>query len=294
MRRKKRGLLKWFVAGVFLLLAGLLVFLLRTKFWNRDGKLAVVVDGGEDVIISLYDAGAGSRTDVVIPGKTQVLAAYGLGTWKLESLWKLGTDEKTGGSLITRSVAKNFGLPVFVWWDALSTGDKIRIKLFGLFNRNGKDAIYLRETGYLKKAVFVDGEEGYVVNKDTPEKISSLFSDQEEFGSLLKAKITDSTGSFGLANRVGKIIETMGIKVAAISKGDDFDFDCRVTGKNKKLTGRVALILGCGRNEIQSSIPFDLEIDLGEKFAQGFLSSSSPRSEDVMGKDDVFLDFFDF
>ena len=269
-KEKKLGLFKWLVAGVFLLLAGLLVFFLRPEFWNHHGKLAVVVDGGEEVVVSLYDSGAGSQTDVIIPGKTQVLAAYGLGTWKLGSLWKLGTDEKMGGSLITRSVAKNFGLPVFIWWDALSTGDKIRIKLFGLFYGSGKDTIYLKETGYLKKTVFMDGEDGYLVNKDTPEKISSLFSDQEEFGSLLRAKITDSTGSFGLANKVGKIIETMGIKVAAIAKGSDFEFDCRVIGKNKKLAGKVALILGCSRNETKSSTPFDLEVDLGEKFAQKF------------------------
>lgn len=269
-KERKPGFIKWIIVGALLLLIGLSVYFLRTKFWNRGGKLAVVADGGEDVVISLYDVKVGRETEVIIPGNTQVLAAYGLGTWKLGSLWKLGSDEKMGGSLMTRTIALNFGFPVFVYWDNLSLGDKIKTKLFSFFNRGSKDAVYLKQTGCLKKTVFVDGEDGYIVNKDTPEKISSLFSDQEEFGSLLKAKITDSTGSFGLANKVGKIIETMGIKVAAISKGSDFEFDCRVTGKNKKLIGKVALILGCGRSEIKSSTSFDLEIDLGEKFTQGF------------------------
>lgn len=269
-KEKKLSLLKWVIAGIVLLAVGLLVFFLRTRHWNHDGKLAVVIDRGQDVVISLYDSKGGSQVEVVIPGNTQVLAAYGLGTWKLGSLWKLGVDEKIGGSLITRSISKNFGLPVFVSWDNLSPGDKIKTKLFSFLNRNSRDTIYLKETSYLKKTVFLDGESGYLVNKDVPEEVSSLFSDQEEFGNLLKAKITDSTGSFGVANKVGRIIETMGIKVAAISKGDDPGFNCKVVGKNKELVRKVALILGCSRTETEDSTAFDLEIDLGEKFTQGF------------------------
>ncbi len=269
-KEKKLSLLKWIIAGVLLLLVGLLVFFLRAKYWNHDGKLAVVTDYGKDVVISLYDSRAGNRTDVVIPGNTQVLAAYGLGTWKLGSLWKLGVDEKIGGSLITRSISKNFSLPVFICWDNLSLGDKIKTKLFSLLNRNSKDIIYLKETSYLKKTVFLDGESGYLVNTDVPEEVSSLFSDQEEFGSFLKAKITDSTGSYNLANKVGRIIETMGIKVAVISKGSGFEFDCKVVGKNKELVGKAALILGCSQTETKDLTAFDLEIDLGKKFTQGF------------------------
>lgn len=241
-------------------------FLLRTKYWNRDGKLAVVTDYGKDVIISLYDSRAGSQTDLVIPGNTQVLAAYNLGTWKLGSLWKLGSDEKIGGSLMTRTIAMNFSLPVFVWWDALSVGDKLKINLFNLFNRGSKNTIFLKETGYLKKTVFLDGEGGYLVNKDIPEEISFLFSDQEEFGNLLKAKIIDSTGSFGVANKVGRIIETMGIKIAAISKSSDSEGGCKVVGKNKELIGKVVLILGCSVAETKEAASFDLEIYLGNQY----------------------------
>jgi len=265
-RRKKenRGWLKWIIVGVGLLLVLIAaVFFLRTKYWNSKGKLAVVIDRGQDVVIYLYDSKADSQTDVVIPGNTQVLAAYGLGTWKLGSLWKLGSDEKIGGSLITRTISMNLGLPVFVWWDNLSVGDKLRISLFSLFNRGSKDTIFLSETGSLKKTVFLDGENGYLVNKDVPEEVSSLFSDQEEFGSFLKAKITDSTESYGVANKVGRIIETMGIKVASISKDSGFESDCKVSGKNKELIRKVALILGCSQRETKDSTSFDLEIYLG-------------------------------
>jgi len=264
--KRRRSLLKWIIIGIFLFLVFISVFMLRTKYWNHDGKLAVVIDGGKDVVISLYDPKAGRETDVVIPGNTQVLAAYGLGTWKLGSLWKLGSDEKIGGSLITRTISMNFGLPLFIWWDGLSLGDKLRINLFNLFNRSNKDTISLSETGSLKKTVFLDGENGYLVNKDVPEGVSSLFSDQEEFGNLLKAKITDSTGSYNLANKVGRIIETMGIKVASISKSSDSGGDCKVLGKNKELIRKVALILGCGEAETKYSTGFDLEIYLGNQY----------------------------
>ena len=264
-KRKKvnRNYLKRAIFLVLILIGGLLVFILRTKYWNNHGKTAVVGDRGGDVVISLFDSKADSQTEVIIPGETQVLAAYNLGTWKLKSLWKLGKDEKIGDSLMTRSISMNFGFPVFISWDGLSAGDKIRIILFSLFHRNRKDVIYLKDTNYLKKTVFLDGENGYLISNNIPEEISSLFSDQEEFGSLLKAKIIDSTDSYLVANKIGKIIQTMGIKVASISKGQDFKSDCKIIGKNKELVKKVSLVLGCRQTEIKDSISFDLEIYLG-------------------------------
>lgn len=265
-KEKKYSRVRWIIVGIILLLVTATVFFLRTKYWNPRGKLAVVKDYGQDVVISLYDSTSGSETDVVIPGNTQVLAAYGLGTWKLGSLWKLGSDEKVGGSLITRSISMNFGLPVFTWWDNLSLGDMLRISIFNFFNRGSKDTIFLSETGSLKKTVFLDGENGYLVNKDVPEEVSSLFSDQEEFGDLLKAKITDSSGSNLLAGKVGRIIETMGIKVASISKSSGFEGNCKILGKKKELVRKVALILGCGEAETKEVASFDLEIYLGSQY----------------------------
>ncbi len=271
-RKKKRnwGWLKWFGLAVLLLITGYSVFFFQTKYWNSNGKLAVVESYGLEVLISLFDSKASNYVEIIIPGNTQVLTAYGLGTWKLGSLWKLGTDEKIGGSLITRTVAKNFGFPVFIWQDALSIGDKLRIGIFKFTNRNNKETIFLKETACLKKTVFLDGEEGYLVNNDVPEKISSLFSDQKEFGNVLNAKIIDYSGSYNISNSVGTIIETMGIKVASISKNSGFGSDCKVLGKNRGLVKKVALLLGCSQTEVKESGVFDLEISLGKKFVQQF------------------------
>lgn len=270
-KKEKRIQLKWLVIAVILLLVGLSTFLLRTKYWNSEGKFAVVnKDYGGITVISLFDSKTDVQTDIVIPGNTQVLASYGLGTWKLQSLWELGINEKMGGSLITRTISKNFGFPIFIWWDKLSLGDKLRIRLFTLLNRERKEIIMLKETGFLKKTVFVDGESGYLVSNNVPEEVSSLFSDQQEFGNLLKAKILDSTGSYGISDKVGRIIETMGIKVASISKNSGMDGDCVISGKNKKLIKKIALILGCGESEVKDLNAFDLEINLGKKFTQRF------------------------
>ena len=273
LKRKKKGnwgWLKWFGLAVLLLITGYSVFFFQTKYWNSNGKLAVVESYGLEVLISLFDSKASNYVEIIIPGNTQVLTAYGLGTWKLGSLWKLGTDEKIGGSLITRTVAKNFGFPVFIWQDALSIGDKLRIGIFKFTNRNNKETIFLKETACLKKTVFLDGEEGYLVNNDVPEKISSLFSDQKEFGNVLNAKIIDYSGSYNISNSVGTIIETMGIKVASISKNSGFGSDCKVLGKNRGLVKKVALLLGCSQTEVKESGVFDLEISLGKKFVQQF------------------------
>jgi len=269
-KKEKRSYLKWIIVGCVVVFVLLLLFFLRSKCWNAEGKFAVVKDNGQDVTVSLYDSNSKIQTDIIIPGNTQVLAAYGLGTWKLGSLWKLGMNEKMGGSLITRTISKNFSFPVFIWWDRLSLGDRLRLKLFTLLNREKKETILLKETGFLRKTVFLDGEEGYLVNKDAPENILSLFSDQEEFGNLLKAKIIDSTGIYGISDKVGKIIETMGIKVASISKGPDMNIDCRVLGKNKKLVKKAVLIFGCQESRVEDSSAFDLEINLGNNFNQEF------------------------
>jgi hypothetical protein len=269
-KKEQKGLFRWILIFVLLIAAGISIFFLRAKYWNSKGKLAVVGSYGQDVEVFLYDAKRGVRTDIVIPGNTQVLAAYGLGTWKLSSLWKLGEDEKIGGSLMVKTISKNFGFPVFTWKDNLSAGDRLRIGIFNFLNRGSKDAIFLNETGFLKKTVFMDGEKGYLVNSNIPEEISSLFSDEDEFGSLLKAKITDATGSYGTAAKVGGIIETMGIKVASISKDSNLNFGCRIVGKNIKLIRKAALILGCTDTEIKTSNAFDLDIYLGEKFTQEF------------------------
>ena len=262
--------MKRMIIDIIFLLTIVVVFFFRTKYWHSGSKLAVVMSRGQDVVISLYDSKARNRTDLVIPANTQVTAAYGLGTWKLGSLWKLGLDEKIGGSLMTRTIALNFGLPVFTSSNELPVGDRLRIKIFNLVNRNNTDTIFLNETSFLKKTVFMDGEKGYLVNSDVPEEISSFFSDQGEFGNLLKAKIIDSSGSYGIANKVGKIIETLGIKVAAISKSSDMKNNCKVVGKNEKLVEKIALILGCLESETKDANSFDLEIYLGEKFTQGF------------------------
>jgi hypothetical protein len=269
-KKSQKSFFKWIALGVLVLIGGFLIFFLKVKYWNQHGKLGVVKSYGQDVVVSLYDVKEGMQTDIIIPANTQVLAAYGLGTWKLGSLWKLGSDEKIGGSLVTRTVSKNFGFPVFTWKDNLSAGDRLRIAIFNLLNRGGKDTIFLNETTALKKTVFMDGEKGYLVNSNIPEEILSLFSDEDEFGSLLKAKITDATGSYGIAAKVGGIIETMGIKVASISKDSNLNFGCRVIGKNTKLVRKVALILGCLETEIKASNAFDLDIHLGERFTQGF------------------------
>ncbi len=261
---------KWLFIVLAFLLFLLLLFLLRTKYWNSNGKFSVVGSLNGDVVIYLYDTKSDSQTRLIIPGNTQVLASYGLGTWKLDSLWKLGLDEKIGGGLVVRSLAKNFGFPVYIWEEKLTMGDKLRIKLFSLLNKGNEEIIDLRKTGFLKQTVFIDGEKGYVVNKDAPEDVLSFFSEQEEFGSELKAKITDLTGMYGISEKVGRVIETMGIKVAAISKNSNTPGDCKVSGNNKKLIHKVALILDCSEVVLKDTETFDIELDLYNKFAQEF------------------------
>jgi hypothetical protein len=286
-----------YLLAISVLGAFLSCFFFLRSYWNGKDKLSVVInrsDGG--IQISTFSPLAGEITDVIFPKSTEVEVARNLGVWKMESLWQLSENEDLAGKLVAETVVRHFGFPVYVWADTpaeeftggnflslirlvfapletnLAVGDKVGIAFFSFRVRSvDKTVIDLSESSFLRKAVFVDGEEGYVSTGDPSQKLLAIFSDTELSKSEYKTIIRDATTTPGVAKKVGKVIEILGPKVVSIVKSPESNIDCTVYAKVAKLAEKAARIFSC--QVIKSSMvegDFDLEITLGREFAERF------------------------
>lgn len=256
----------------------LILFLFfSTKYWNGKDKISVVspTDGG-DVEVKIYDPKLSEVTTLVIPATTEVSVSNNLGNFPIKSVWKLGSDSGLGGVLLSHTVTKNFSFPVFLWRNGTKTniplGDRIRIYFFEMgINSLGKTEIDLGKSQFLKAGKLTDGTPGYKITGDISERLTAYFSDNDWQDEKIKIYIKDATGAGGVSDSFGRVLEVMGGKVATIDKVDkDGGFDCKVAGKEKKITNKVVEIFGCKTGERAGIGEFDLEVSLGQGFAERF------------------------
>jgi len=297
-KRKKKNIKVGLKKPFFILIVavGIFVFFrLTTFYWQKDSKLSVVVpvDNG-DVNVLTFDPIGESITRLVIPGETQVVVARQLGTWRIKSVWGLGKDEGLSGKLLAETVIGQFKLPVYIWasqralgyWQGdaksilgstisfydtnLGVGDKLRLAIFSFRVKNfKKQEIDLSSSSILKKRTLVDGEDGYIVTGSTPANILAVFSDTEIAYANSKVQIIDSTKSKLSAETVGEVLETVGMKVASITKAEEEDIDCLVSGSIKKAVDEVINIFSCKEGE-EDTGAFDLVIKIGNEFEKRF------------------------
>lgn len=107
-KKKKKSYLIFIVVVFLTLLAFLVFFLTRARYWDGKTKLSVVINERDNVLISTFDPTLEEVTTVKIPASTQVEVSRSLGSWKLGSVWKLGKNEKVGGRLLQETIVKNF------------------------------------------------------------------------------------------------------------------------------------------------------------------------------------------
>lgn len=263
----------------FLILVGVSMNLTKPKFWDSNGKLVMVTNGkNQKITVSVIDPQIPGRTDIEIPSLVSVSVAGELGNWKLGSVWQLGVNEKLGGGLLIRTVAKNFGFPAVAWWDEatgqtnLNLGDRIRLWLFQVrLGKNSLNTIDLARTSFLRKTKLPDGEEGYRISGEVPSNVTAVFPEGAVLRLGYKAKIVNYSGSVALGESIGRVIETMGIKVASIQKEGLKDFDCAVSGTNAKVVEKLNLVFDC---KDQASEPaqegFNIVLEAGRGFVRRF------------------------
>lgn len=284
MRRKKRKnkvnrhIILKIILAVLIILVLILIYLGRSKFWDSKEKLVLVTHRVDNnITVSVFDPVSDNQIDILIPGSVQVQAAGELGTWKLNSLWQLGVNEKMGGDLLVRTIVKNFGFPAVAWRHEdsgrtnLSLGDKTRLFLFQIkIGKNSVSQIDLADTNFLKKARFIDGEWGYTVSGKPPLEVTAAFIDSKLLEGNPRARIINYTNSVSLAERVGAMIEIMGVKVASIEKKESKDFDCNISGSNTRLVEKFDLIFDCDNKSSQESGNFDISLEIGKNFIRRF------------------------
>jgi len=201
---------------------------------NKDGNAEIiVVDPQKDKIVK-----------ILIDKDFQLESSRSLGEYRLSSLWVLGQKEKYKGKLVSESIVKNFGIPIYLWKDGDLTNLNLyqRVKVLLLNTRNYND--------------------DYLLNSKTP-KDSILINFVHPYVAL------NLTGKKGVTETVSKILETVGFKTVDYSRGYDDKLDCEVVGKNKKYNDIVSKIFDC-TNILDLNLYIDLKIRIGKSFSDRF------------------------
>lgn len=264
------------------------------RIWNGKDKVSIVYryDNG-DVGVTVMDPNLSEVTTLVIPGDTQVDIARNYGTFRIKSVWQLGVNEKVGGDLLAETVTQNFLFPTFLWIGKpsgldeggtsslinfilfpgnsnISFGDRLQIGLFGLkVSDFGRSKIDLGKSQFLNKRKLDDGQPGYELVGPISQRLTVYFSDNEMTPSEIKVNITDATGTPGVSEKLGEILQVIGGKVVSIDKKSVAESsDCTITGNNSQAVKKISNLFDCKVGGAKTS--FDLDIEIGREFAKRF------------------------
>lgn len=271
-QKTKKILGAWWVVCGLLVIGMLICFFLNLTKVEKFFYVVKMDDGGAEVVV--VDPANQSVNSLQIPSNTQLDLSDNLGIYKLESAWKLAEDEGLGGELITKSMVKNFSLPIYLWKSENDTNlgvfKQIRVWLISKKLTNYQVSnIDLSKTPAITKTRIKDGSDGYLVVGSIPSYILVNFVDNQISDNLVKVEIIDSSGSFFISDKVSSVLSVMGAKVSSFSKTAVDDFNCEVGGKNKLSIEKIAKVLGCEKNPSLKG-DSDVIIKLGSKFAKLF------------------------
>jgi hypothetical protein len=288
---KKKGqiysLLIKVVIPLLIVLSVVLYLKLSTKYWNGVDKFAFVFQkASRDVDVTVLDPALGEETTLIIPGETEVDVARSYGSLRIKNVWQLGVNERLGGTLLAETVTRSFLFPTSLWsgqdlgdpWKFIfgnkntniPFGDRVGVVIFALRVKSiDKTEIDLGKNQFLRKQILTDGTPGYVASGPISGRLTVYFSDNNFGDKNLRFTMTDSTGTPGVADGVGQVLEVLGGKVVAVDrKPADSSLDCVVSGQNFDAVWKVAALFSCQRSSGKSD--FDLEIKMGAKFAKRF------------------------
>ncbi|MFC1625491.1 hypothetical protein ACFL1Q_00410 [Patescibacteria group bacterium] len=271
-KKKSFNLLKVIIPLV-LLITIFLFWFFSPKHWNGKDKLSLVIGGGGDIKVSVFDPVNSEITSFIIPADTQVTVAEGKGIFKIKNVWQLGIDEHLGGKLLAETVTNNFNFPVYLWKGEgktnMSLVDSILLSFFKMSVKEvDKNEIDLGKSLYVKKQKLEDGEWGYVLNGTIPERLTVYFSDYTIAENTPRVLIEDATGKIGISEKMGEIIEIMGGKIVSVQKKPNNDTNCTIGGGKKEVVEKFATIFSCQKSKDQGE--FDVTIKIGRAFAKRF------------------------
>lgn len=207
-------------------------------------------NGSAEIIIS--DPQKEAPIKILIDKDFVLESSRNMGEYKLSSLWILGQKEKIDGLLVTETIVKNFGLPIFLWKDGKSSNLNLYQKI-KIFSNNFKSDNY-----------------DYLLTSKKPNNsilINFTLSDISSY--LPKVQIVDLTGSKNIAEKISSTLEVLGFKTVDYSKGYDEELDCEIVGKTKKYTDLVGKIFNC-QSVVEENQSIDLKIRIGKIFTNRY------------------------
>lgn len=281
------GLLIKVFIPLFLLLSLFLFLRLSTKYWNEHDKMVFVFQNPDGAVgVTILDPSLNEKTTLIIPGDTEINVARGYGTMRIKNVWQLGVNEKLGGSLLAQTITQSFLFPTNLWSDTdlndiwkfvfmtkktnIPFGDRLSAAIFALrVNGIDKTEINLGTSQFLRKQILTDGKSGYVTAGNMGGRLTVYFADNAFADKNLKFGLVDATGSFGVAAKVGQILEVLGGKIVEVDKDAVNDsLDCEVSGSNADVVKKVSILFSC--KKISGGSNFDLEMRMGGRFAKRF------------------------
>lgn len=292
--KKDIGFLKFLFLLTLLVLTLLVIF--SKDHWNKNTRLplTIVRDDGS-FVVSVFDPSQEKITNLHFPKEAQIGLARQYGTWRIKSVKKLSEDEGLDGELLVESISYFYKLPHAAWGyepafgfsqdsalklikalvtpykTNLKIGDRARLAFFSFRVKTfKKEDIYLDETIAFRKGTLLDGREGFTFGGDMPENVKALFSLKELEVGRTRVKIVNQTGSRLLAERVGEIIEVIGVKTSSIETKEASPFTCKIAGSDKLLVSILSQVMECDEYE-GSYENFDLILLLGTNFKKQFL-----------------------
>lgn len=280
---------------IYIFLFGIIfVFLYFFISRNKDGsKISIAYLSREKVHIVIIKKDSEEIIDLVLPSNLFLSLSYNLGEAKLKNILEIGYNEGYNGELLTRTIAKELNFPIYYWGDDCLDGIvnpsvlnfieilsptcktnlnyPARINYFFLSARTGnykKRTVELENSVLLKKEKLPDGDMGYKINEGVlnillPYTLNPLLSIDDK---PLLVRIVNQSGNRYVAERLGKLIESIGGKIIQIEEEKKTKLGCEVYSENNIFGYEMEMIYGCKIFKNNDSTTSE-KIIIGEEFA---------------------------
>lgn len=256
-KKKERKKSKFYIVsflGVILLIVLLLLAIFYWYSMSVVGKYSFVNrnEATNQTEIYVVDTKNDFLKKYALSNDILLESSYGYGEYSLNNLWLLSEKEKIGGNLITKSINKNFLIPVYYYMD----GRKTNMELV----RNIKSRIIV------KRNIPADVT---ITSKNLTNSTLADFVNEEIQEQALDITIDDYSGSYTLGENVSDIINVMGSKVGGYSRGYDENLDCEIYTPNENvLAEKLSRLFDC--KIIYSSEQNGIKLRVGKKFLMRF------------------------
>lgn len=298
-RRRIRKIPKLFsvlkIIGIILLLLVVFYLVKNREYFNSTlsgkGRVAVLFYSPKDSVLAVLDTAGGLLNLFSIPGDLYAEVPKGYGSYRFNSVYKLGELDGQGSKLVSETASNLFAINI----DAVSLIpedvdiNNIRKYFFkagrsnfdllkfwwNARNLKPKDTriVNLKETDSVSDLVLADGSVAY--------KFDSFFYDRQEAPAIrdslvvsegLKVEVMNGSSVNGMGERISRFLTNSGLNVLSVSNADPEPTVCRIKYDEKFKTSyslyRLVKDFSCrfevyGPQDVRKS---DLTIIIGESF----------------------------